>query len=239
MANIYAAVLAGGIGSRMGNTDRPKQYLELAGKPVIIHTIEKFAIHETVDKVLVLCPKAWVGYTQDIIRKYLQGIGDIVVLEGGRTRNETIMNAIRYIEEQGCLTEETILVTHDAVRPFVTRRMIGENIEAVRKYGACDTVITATDTIVEGKDGETISSIPDRKVMYQGQTPQSFKAMVFKNIYTSLTDDEKEKLTDACKALVLKGQTVRLVEGDVSNIKITHPVDLIVAKAIAEGFHAE
>ena len=239
MAKVYAAILAGGIGTRMGNIDRPKQYLELAGKPVIIHTVEKFAVHSEFEAILVLCPKAWIGHTKDLMAKYLPAVKNIVVLEGGATRNGTIMNAVQYVENKGDLDEETILVTHDAVRPFISRRMIEDNIQAAREYGACDTVIAATDTIVEGKDGKTISSVPDRKFMYQGQTPQSFRAAVFKEIYTSLTEEEREILTDACKAFVIKGKTVRLVEGDTSNIKITHPADLLIARAIAGGIYAE
>ena len=92
------------------------------GKAIIIHTIEKFAVHPGFDEVLVLSPRAWVTYTQDIVRKFIPPVRKVTVLQGGDTRNETIMNAIRYIEEQGDLDEETVIVTHDSVRPFVTHR---------------------------------------------------------------------------------------------------------------------
>ena len=247
MGKVYGVVLAGGIGSRMGNLEKPKQFLELGEKPVIIHTIEKFAVHPGFDQVLVLSPHSWVGYTQDIIRKYIPGsmtggLGagtdiasggkSIVVLEGGATRNETIMNAVRYIEQQGDLDDETVIVTHDSVRPFVTHRILDENIRFAKEYGACDTVIPATDTIVESRDGEDITSIPNRKYMCQGQTPQSFKAKKLKEVYEALTDEEKEILTDACKIMVLKGERVHLVQGEVFNIKITYPYDVTVAKAL-------
>lgn len=232
MSNVYGVVLAGGIGSRMGNVEKPKQFLELGGKPIIIHTIEKFVVHPGFDEVLVLSPKAWVSYTQDIIRKYIPGNGKVKVLQGGETRNETIMNAIRYIESCGCLNEETIIVTHDSVRPFVTHRILEENIRFAGKYGACDTVIPATDTIVESKEDAKITDIPNRKYMYQGQTPQSFKAKHLKETYDALSMEEKEILTDACKIMVLKGEHVHLVQGEVFNIKITYPYDITVAKAL-------
>ena len=232
MSKVYGVVLAGGIGSRMGNVERPKQFLELGGKPIIIHTIEKFVVHPGLDQVLVLSPRAWVSYTQDIIRRYLPDTGRIRVLAGGDTRNETIMNAVRYIEEQGCLDEETIIVTHDSVRPFLTHRILEENIQAARTYGACDTVIPATDTIVESKDNEKITDIPNRKFMYQGQTPQSFRAKQLKEMYEALSPEEKDVLTDACKIMVLKGVHVHLVQGEVFNIKITYPYDITVAKAL-------
>ena len=164
--------------------------------------------------------------------KYLPDYDRVDVIEGGSTRNETIMNAINYIEDIYVLDEDTIIVTHDSVRPFVTYRIIEENIDSAIKYGACDTVITASDTIVESADGNVISSIPDRKKMYQGQTPQSFKAMKLRKAFNSLTFEEKEVLTDAAKILVTKGESVHLVNGEVFNTKITYSYDLEVAEAL-------
>ncbi len=232
MSKVFGVVLAGGIGARMGNVEKPKQFLELGGKPIIIHTIEKFAVHPGFDEVLVLSPRAWVTYTQDIVRKFIPPVRKVTVLQGGDTRNETIMNAIRYIEEQGDLDEETVIVTHDSVRPFVTHRILEENIRYAREYGACDTVIPATDTIVESKDNTRITDIPNRKYMYQGQTPQSFRAKKLKEQYEALNEEEKAILTDACKIMVLKGEHVHLVQGEVFNIKITYPYDITVAKAL-------
>ena len=232
MGSVYGVVLAGGTGTRMGNVEKPKQFLEIGERPVIIHTVEKFAVHPGFEEILVLSPKAWVSYTADIIRKYIPSCERIRVLEGGSTRNETIMNSIAYIREKGDLDEETVIVTHDSVRPFVTHRILEENIRAAEKYGACDTVIPATDTIVQALDNEKISDIPDRRYMYQGQTPQSFHALRLKELYESLTPQEKEILTDACKILVLKGEHVHLVRGEASNIKITYPYDITVAKTL-------
>ena len=234
-ANVFGIILAGGKGSRMGNVEKPKQYLEIGGKPIIVHTIEKFTVQPEFEKIIVLCPKAWVAHTKDLVRKYVSMKDKIEVIEGGATRNETLMNAIRYIEENHSLDEDTIIVTHDSVRPFVTRRMIEENIKAAVSYGACDTVIPATDTIVESMDHEVISQIPDRSVLYQGQTPQTFHALKLKKLYESLTEEEKAILTDACKICVMKGQPVYLVEGDVSNIKITYPADLRIAESLIGG----
>ncbi len=233
--SIYGVILAGGQGTRMGNIDKPKQFLEVGGKPVIIHTVEKFIVNPNFTQIIVLAPKQWLAYTKDIIHRYIPDQNKTVVIEGGSTRNETIMNSIRYIEEQGKLTDDTIIVTHDSVRPFVTYRIIEENIRYAQKCGACDTVIPASDTIVESIGGEFISNIPDRKLMYQGQTPQSFKAKKLRKVYESLTPEEKEILTDACKIYVLKKEPVHLVEGEVSNIKITYPHDLRVAEAILGG----
>ncbi len=230
--NVYGVVLAGGVGARMGNVEKPKQFMEVGGKPIIVLVLEKFIVHPGFDKVLVLSPKQWIRYTQDLIQKYIPQNSRIEVLEGGSTRNETIMNAIRYLDAQGALDDETVIVTHDSVRPFVTHRIIEENIKAAQQFGACDTVVPASDTIVQSTSHQIISDIPDRSIMYQGQTPQSFKARKLKQVYESLSVQEKEILTDACKIFVMKGEEVRLVQGEVYNIKITYPYDLKVAESL-------
>lgn len=231
---VYGVILAGGVGSRMGG-DKPKQYLNLKGRPIIIYTIEKFFACPEIDRIIVLCPAQWEEHTKDLIKKYISPAQKkITVTRGGATRNETIMNAVDLIEKNGDLNDDTIIVTHDSVRPFVTHRIIEENIAACEKYGACDTVIKATDTIVESKDANAISSIPNRNYMYQGQTPQSFKAKKLKALYHSLTQEEKEILTDAAKIFVLKGETVALVDGEDFNIKITYPYDMRVARSLLE-----
>lgn len=232
---VFGVILAGGIGSRMGNVEKPKQYLKVGNKPIIIHTIEKFFVHEAFTKLLVLCPKQWVENTRNLVKKYLgDGAEHVVVLEGGTTRNETIMNSISYIEKEYGVDDDTLIVTHDSVRPFLTYRIIEENIKYGLEYGAVDTVISATDTIVESTDGKVITSVPDRKKMYQGQTPQTFKAKKLKELYLSLSEEEKEILTDASKIFVIKGEKVYLVEGEVFNIKITYPYDLRVAESLIQ-----
>ncbi len=232
---VFAVVLAGGIGSRMGNSDTPKQYLMLGKNPIIVHSIEKFYVNPKFEHIIVLTPEAWISHTANMIKKSMGETDRISVVAGGSTRNETLYNAIKFIENNYGLDEDTIIVTHDAVRPFVTHRIIEENIEAAAKYGACDTVVPATDTIVESLDGEIISQIPNRATLFQGQTPQSFKALKLKNLYESLTAEEKDILTDACKIFAMKGEPVHLVQGEVFNMKITYPFDLKVAATMIEG----
>ena len=223
---IYAVIAAGGIGSRMG-ADKPKQYIEIGGKAIIRHTTEKFLSCDRIDKVIILCPEDWLEYTREIF------LGtNIIVIPGGDTRNDTLMKAIDYIEATDGLTDETYLVTHDAVRPFVTTEIINDNIDAMLKYGATGTVIPATDTIFQSAGGQVIDCIPDRSELYQAQTPQCFGALKLRELYDSLSSEEKDILTDGCKIYLLKGYAVHLVNGHVSNIKITYPHDLIVAEAI-------
>jgi len=236
MGMVFGVIVAGGVGNRMGNLERPKQYLMLGDKPVIVHTVQRFLRNAGFDHLIVPCPKVWIEHTNSLMKKYFPEKKEhITVLEGGDTRNETIMNAIAFIEQKYGLDDETLIVTHDSVRPFLTDRIIQENIEYGKKYGAADTVIPATDTIVISEDGAIIADIPDRKKMYQGQTPQTFRAKKLRELYFSLTEEEKEILTDASKIYVIKGEKVYLVNGEVSNIKITYPYDLRVAETLVKN----
>ncbi|MER2108114.1 MAG: 2-C-methyl-D-erythritol 4-phosphate cytidylyltransferase [Solibacillus sp.] len=232
---IYAGILAGGKGTRMGNVPMPKQFLLLNEKPIIIHTLEKFILNNKFEKIIIASPKEWIQHTKDLVKKYQLESERVVITEGGADRNGSIMNIISYIEQTAGLNADDIIVTHDAVRPFLTHRIIEENIEYGLKDAAVDTVIEAIDTIVVSEDGEYLANIPVRSEMYQGQTPQTFNAIKLKELYESLTDNEKEILTDACKIFMLKGSKVRIVRGENFNIKVTTPFDLTVANAILKG----
>ena len=175
-----------------------------------------------IDVIYIGVNPAWLGYMSDLLEKYDLDIDDkIILVQGGKNRNDTIFNIINDIEKNFGEDEDNIIVTHDAVRPFVTLRILNENIENAITYGACDTVIPAVDTIVMSKDAEQIDNIPDRAMMYQGQTPQTFKIGLLKSLYKQLKPSEKNILTDACKICVMKGAPVKLVRGNSSNIKIT------------------
>lgn len=176
----------------------------LGSRPIIIHTIEKFILSPDIDEIYVGVHPDWIDYTEDLIKKYIDSDKNIILVPGGTDRNSTIFNIIDEIEKRNGDDEDNIIVTHDSVRPFVTLRIIGENVEMAKECGAVDTVISAVDTIVVSEDGEKITSIPDRRQMFQGQTPQTFKISKLKELYNDLSDDEKEILTDACKSVLLE-----------------------------------
>lgn len=232
---IYAGILAGGIGKRMGRTELPKQFLNIGSKPIIVHTVEQFLISNKIDRIVIATPENWLAYTNDIIRKYYSEEERIHIIVGGNTRNETIMNICKFIKENS-VDKENIVLTHDAVRPFITQRIINDNIDAMQdeKIDAVDTVIPAYDTIVESTNNNTITNIPIRDYMYQGQTPQTFRVNELMNVYNSLKDEEKEILTDAAKIYVLKNKKVKIVNGETFNMKITTQYDLKMANAIVK-----
>lgn len=232
---IYAGILAGGTGTRMGISNMPKQFLDLGNKPIIIHTVEKFLLEPEIEKIVIGVHPDWLAHTDDLLDKYLKSYKDrIELVEGGVDRNTTIENIIRYIDGIKPIEEDDIIVTHDSVRPFITLRIIKDNIKLAKESDAVDTVVEATDTIVESTNGDYITDIPDRKYYYQGQTPQSFRMRDFLEQYGSLTSTEKQILTDACKIFVIKGKKVALAKGEYSNIKITTVTDLKIARSMLE-----
>lgn len=232
---IYAGILAGGKGTRMGRTELPKQFLTIGSKPIMIHTIEQFLISNKIDKIIVATPESWKSYTEDIIEKYYPSNEKINIIIGGSTRNETIINICKHIKEISP-DEENIVVTHDAVRPFITQRIINDNINALlnKEIDAVDTVMPAYDTIVESTNNDIITNIPIRDYMYQGQTPQTFRVNELIETYGSLTEEEKDILTDATKIYVLRNKKVKLVMGETYNMKVTTQYDLKLANAIVK-----
>ncbi|MGT2926489.1 IspD/TarI family cytidylyltransferase [Streptococcus cuniculipharyngis] len=232
---IYAGILAGGKGTRMGLQDMPKQFLELGNRPILVHTLEKFILVPEIDVVVVGVHPDWVTYTEDLIDKYLSSYKErIWVTAGGTDRNTTIENIINAINDRQAITADDIIVTHDSVRPFVSLKTIQENIQLAQTNDAVDTVVEATDTIVQSRDGQVISEIPERQYLYQGQTPQSFRMTDFLTLYQALSAEDKEVLTDACKIFVISGKQVALAKGDYANIKITTVTDLKIARSMIE-----
>jgi len=233
---IYAAVLAGGAGKRMMG-EMPKQFLPFGGKCILSHTAERFSLNAEIGKVLVAVPFDRVVHARGIFfdgTHAIIGSEKIEIIAGGRDRNSSLMAAVKSIEETSGIRPDDIIVSHDAVRPFVTQRIINENIALCRRYGAAGTACAMIDTPVISDDGKVMREIPSRSNYYVCQTPQTFNIALLKEAYASLTDDEKESLTDACKIMVLYGKTVGIVAGERYNIKITTPFDYSMALAMLE-----
>lgn len=233
---VFGAILAGGVGSRLG-ADIPKQFLMLGDKPVIVYSLEKFLACPRMDQVFIGVHPDFLEHTRALVAQYVPADAHRVhILPGGGSRNDTLQNIISAIDTLRQDSEEDIILTHDAARPFVTMRMIEENIDAAMEVGAVNTVCPATDTIVISENGQTVTDIPNKAVMYYGHSPQSFRINLLKRLYSTLTQEEKDILTDACKICCLRGQPVALVRSEYTNLKITTPGDYIIAQAfIADG----
>lgn len=235
--NIYAGILAGGTGSRMG-ADCPKQFVEINGRAVLLHTLERFTAIEEFTAIYIAVVESYVEYTRQLIAGSFAGDSRIQVISGGADRNGSLMNVIAEINrrESG---KDALLVSHDAARPFVTGRIIRDGIDAALRVGASNTAVPAVDTPLRSADGLTVSDIPDRAGLYNTQTPQTFRTSDFVSAYEALDEAARSRATDACKVLLTAGRDIAIVAGDPRNIKLTTPFDMLVAQAILAENSAE
>ena len=224
---IYGAVLAGGTGERLG-IGMPKQFYKIGGKPILIHSVEAFLKVDEFDYVIVSSPKEHIEKTKVIIDEYIGDTEKIIVIEGGVTRNDTILNSIEQTDKK----EGSIMVTHDAARIFVSPEQIQKSIDYAKEHTASCPVIPSTDVIFKSMDKMHLDEIPLRNNLVRAQTPQGFKITKFIEIYDDLTDDEIKLLDEAMALFHLRGEDIRLFEGDPSNFKITNPFDIDVARTI-------
>ncbi len=229
-----AAILAGGSGLRMG-TSVPKQFLEIEGIPVIIRSINAFIKSDKIHKCIVSVSEDFISHTKELIEKYIETDIEIFVIKGGKTRGDTLFGVLEFMKENGLL-EGSVVLTHDAVRPFINDRIIEENICAAKEYGACNTAIPAVDTMLLSADGQFIDSVPDRNRLFHAQTPQSFDAEKLYRLIEKTPRDVFEMMTDGCSVFSYYGEKVFLVKGENYNIKITYPDDLVRAKGIIQEY---
>ena len=227
---IFAAILAGGIGNRVGSS-KPKQFLMVGDKPILVHSIEKFLKVDEIDKIIVSSPKSYINDTQELILNYFGTNDKLIIICGGETRNDTILNSISFIMDNYD-DEDPILITHDAARIFVSPKIIKNSILELENHDASSAVIPAVDVIFESNKQRNLVNIPLRENLVHAQTPQSFKVNKFLEIYYDLSSDEIKKLDEAMMLFYLRGADVSLFDGDSINFKITRPIDLIIAEKI-------
>jgi 2-C-methyl-D-erythritol 4-phosphate cytidylyltransferase len=226
-----ALIVAAGSGSRMGNADKPKQFLPIYGKPLMIHTIEAFEVHDEIDAIVVVTNEAYIDQVKVWCKQY--DLGKIkAVVAGGDSRQISVHNGLQAVKAISKDPSNDIVLIHDAARPLISQRIITDNIRVCEKYDAVDTVIKASDTIVRSVNEETISDIPARNELYQGQTPQSFKLSLILDAHEYVKTHEVNNVTDDCKLVLSLGKEVRLVEGSKQNFKITTFDDLMMLKAL-------
>ena len=226
---IFAAILAGGIGTRLGSSV-PKQFFKINDKPLLVYCIEPFLKVDNLDKIIVSSPKQYLDNTQSLVDEYFND-DRLVVIEGGKTRNDTILNSIDYAINNGA-DDDSVMVTHDGARIFVSPELIKDSVKYAKEFGAASPVIPATDVIFQSKEVGKLTKIPERKYLFHSQTPQSFKINEFMNIYNDLSDDEIMLLDEAMMLFYLRDKEVCLFEGDSSNFKITRPFDITIAESI-------
>lgn len=228
-------ILAGGIGSRMKSPELPKQYLKIGDIPIIIRTVRNFTEFGSFRGGVICCPVDWVEYTKSLLYQYGISDNEVFVVPGGKNRNSSVKNGCRFFKEKFSIREDDIILTHDAVRPFISSKIISDNITAVTEYGAANTVMPVYDSIIKSSTGEYITDTVSRKELFRVQTPQSFKLYELDRLINSLSEEELEKYTDVASVFFDRGYRIKLVDGSDNNIKITTPFDMAVAKTILDN----
>ncbi len=218
----YVIIVAGGKGLRMGN-DIPKQFLPVAGKPILMHTIERFHEYDGSLNIILVLPESQQTYWKELCEEYHFGISHTVV-NGGDTRFQSSKNGLAVIPDG----EDGVVGIHDGVRPFVSKEVIAECYETAREEYAAIPVYAVTDTLryIDKRGGGKNVLRDDYRIV---QTPQTFDISLAKQAFNQ---GYKEQFTDDASVVESLGCQVAMVEGNRENIKITTPFDLKVAEAI-------
>ncbi len=230
-----ALIFAGGSGTRMNTKSRPKQFLEMNGKPIIIHTIEYFENCKDIDKIVVVCIEDWIERFGKMLTKY--NITKVErVVPGGATGQLSIYNGLCAAREvAGEKLSESVVLIHDGVRPLITEQLILDNIAMVKEKGSAITVTPATETIIQVNDSNEISNVVDRNSCYTAKAPQSFFLKDILAVHEKALSEGKDNMIDSATMMRAYGHVLHTVVGPVENIKITNPTDFYIFRSIYEA----
>ena len=218
----YALIVAGGKGTRM-KSSLPKQFILLAGKPIILHTLEKFYSYSRKITVILVLPKNDFATWNRICRKY-KFREAVILQEGGATRFQSVRNGLDKIEGQG------LVAIHDGVRPLVAKKLIASSFRAAALHQCAVAGVLLKESIRMTDHSKTVAV--DRRRFRMIQTPQTFDVQLIKDAYSA---QEDPALTDDASVVEKAGHKIFLFEGSYRNIKITTPEDLVMAEALMKG----
>ena len=225
-----AVIFAGGSGKRMNTVSRPKQFLELNGKPVIIYTLELFDNHPDIDGIVVVCIESWITFLKKQLKKF--EITKVVgLVPGGDTGQDSIYNGL--VEAKKYYGDDSVLLIHDGVRPLITEQTITDCIRMVKEKGNCITCIPATETfVVTNKDGSL--SIPSRNNSLIARAPQCFHLGDIMEAHKKARTEGRHDFIDSCSMMSYYGHHMNTIIGPMENIKITTPTDFFIFRAMVE-----
>lgn len=228
-----AVIFAGGVGKRMSSKDRPKQFLLVHGKPIIVHTIELFEYHEEIDGIIVVCVEDWIPYMEEMKYRYrLDKIGRIV--PGGATGQLSIFQGLCAAEEEYG-TNDTIVLIHDGVRPLINAKTITDNIRSVKQFGSAITCAPAQETVILVDEENKVQEIPSRAQSRLARAPQSFWLKDILAVSRHAIADGKRDIIDSCTMMYSYGYHMEIVIGPSENIKITTPDDFYTFRALYDA----
>lgn len=225
-------IFAGGVGTRMHSREKPKQFLELYNKPIIIHTIEHFQNNDEIDVIIVACIAEWIEYLDGLLIKY--GLSKVVrIVPGGKTGQLSIYNGLCAAEEIA-QTEKAIVLIHDGVRPLINSKLLSSNILDVKRYGSSITCSKVKETILEVYDDESIKTLPDRAHSRIAKAPQCFWLHEILSAHRAAISEGRYDFIDSCSLMNHYGYSLHMTEGPYENIKITTPDDFYTMRAILQ-----
>lgn len=226
-----ALIFAGGTGQRINSRSKPKQFLELHGKPVLIYTLEHFERHPEIDNITVVCLKSWIPEFEHMLKQYsLEKVDQVV--PGGDGGDKSIYNGLAAMQRK-CLPDDIVLI-HDGVRPLIDRELISENIAAAKEHGAAITVEAVAESVVRLDKNGKIAEVPPRDEMYLAKAPQSFRYGLIFDLYTR-AQKEGRRVIDSAHLCSIYGVEMHTVESSPNNLKITAPQDYYVFRALYEA----
>lgn len=230
MKNI-AVIFAGGSGSRMNTVSRPKQFLELNGKPVIIYTLELFDNHPNIDGIVVVCLQTWISFLEKQLKKF--EINKVIsIVPGGNSGQESIYNGLCAAEEKFPNCDVNVLI-HDGVRPLITEQTISDCIKTCLEKGNCITCVPATETfVVKQSDGSL--EIPTRANSLIARAPQCFKLCDILAAHKKALQEGHLDFIDSCTLMSHYGHRMNTIIGPMENIKITTPTDFFIFRAMVQ-----
>lgn len=229
---IYGAMLAGGSGTRVKSADIPKQFIEICGQPVIIHTLKNMLKVSRFDKIYIAARADYIDYLNEQVRANISEPARVRIIPGGKERMDSIHNVTAAIEADNGISDEDVIVIHDAVRPFVTEKILNDSIDSAAKYGACVCGLPCADTILHSVKGDVVDDIPTRSELFCGQAPDSFRLKKFIEMQENLTEEQKKTITGTSQICTLNNQPIYIIEGDAINFKITTDSDLLMVKTL-------
>ncbi len=225
-----AVIFAGGSGTRMNAKDRPKQFLLVHGKPIIVHTIELFENHPEIDGIIVVCIEDWIPYMEEMKYRYrLDKIAKIV--PGGATGQLSIYNGL-VAAEQVYGIEDNVVLIHDGVRPLITADTISDNIQSVKEKGNAITCTVAKETVILVDDENKVDEVPSREHSRFAKAPQSFWLKDILVAHRDSVDNGRNDFIDSCTMMRYYGHDLHVVVGPYENIKITTPDDFYTFRAL-------
>lgn len=228
---IHALIFAGGTGIRMSTCAKPKQFLELHGKAIIIYTLEYFEEHCEVDDIVVVCLEKWIKELKTLLSRYeIKKV--IKIVPGGSSGTESIYNGLEAINAF-CDPDDIVLI-HDGVRPLIGEDLITQNIEKAKEYGAVITVEAATESVVRLDGDMKIVDVPPRSEMYTAKAPQTFRFSLIWDLYKKAHDAQIGTI-DSAHLCSIYGVGMHTVKSPKNNIKITAPQDFYIFRALYEA----